>query len=272
MATYPDSQNNPNNVQKVKRFGSGRINDDWEYLQENQLPQNPTIDQKFNIEYKSKGIKSTDINKPEKVKVEQKQDGSVESTYRSKVAFIQQQREQDYIEEENFQIITREKKKTSKAVKLNAKNINRGIFTWMMFLYIALQLPLAVFSTVSFGIIGLTDSVSNLNMFTRLVSSVIKGVADAVTNFVFGFSTDELFAGIFLILTLVLMAIFFITSFTIYMIHTMAGNKPLFGGEKTTLKIGTFLLFFIGSVSVLPLIAFFPWFLGWLYVIEKYPR
>ena len=54
---------NKSSVRNVQRVATTRINDDWQYLAEEELPTHPTTDQVFNRSYKNQGLGARKISR-----------------------------------------------------------------------------------------------------------------------------------------------------------------------------------------------------------------
>ncbi len=261
-------------VRNAKRIGGTRINDDWQYLEEEALSANPTTDQIFNRSYKHQGLGERKITR------HNEETGNNDNiidlqNYRAQV---EQKRN---IERQQNQI----NKRTDKLSKNKIPNlglnkirqrkvlaVNRSILYWAGYVYLFVQLPFAVLGAITLGAMGglaaLGESVSESNFLFKFVASVISKTTEFLKNAV-GFSPTDIIVALFFLFYIVVFTIGIITLLATYLQHTLAMNKPL-GGEGGGAKTSALLLAIIGY-SV-PLLNLFPWVLVWLFTISKYPR
>lgn len=164
---------------------------------------------------------------------------------------------------------------------IKATRVTVMISSWAMPLWFGLQLPLALISTVFFGVtanaIGAIDYVKNLAIFAPH-RAVYAGV-NWVSQTVFGMNLDgyldpsvvaEQLAGGFL--QMLSFAVFFIglgTLFAMMLLYILSGIKCFFG-DGATLKICTFIFAVFGYF--MPFFNIFPWFIFWALAVWRYPK
>lgn len=262
MATPDNSSNNnyyPQEIRRAKKVNANRINDDWAYLEEKEAPTHPTTDQKFNLTYKSNGLNSTSISKPEKIKTGNDNiDGKPTFGYRFKV-----NTKQKNIDSNNsFKAIIKNKK--NKIFQARAARVNTSILSWVLWTY-PVQLIFAILGLIILGLASGAESVINSNFIFKAIADV----ADSITKFVAGFGISDAISGFYMVTYVVVLGLGIITLISIYLQYTLSLLKPL-SGEKSGFKLGIFLLVFIGY-SV-PIANLFPWVILWMAVVWKYPR
>ncbi len=262
MATPENSSSNghyPQEIRRVKKINTNRINDDWAYLEEKEALVHPTTDQKFNLTYKSNGLNSNSISKIEKVNTGNNSVNGVPATkYRFRVN-TKQKNEED---RDGFKAIIKNKK--NKAFQARAARVNGSILSWVTWTYPA-QLVFALLGLVVLGLASGAESVANSNF----VFKAIADFANSVTDLVAGFQIADVAFGIYMVTYVVVLGLGIITLMSIYLQYTLSLLKP-FSGEKGSLKLGIFLLAFIGYA--LPIANLFPWAILFMAVVWKYPR
>jgi hypothetical protein len=165
--------------------------------------------------------------------------------------------------------------------KVKATRVTIMIASWGMPLWFGLQLPLALITTVFFGVtanaVGAIEYVKNLSVFAPH-RTVYAGV-NWVSQNVFGVNLDGYFdpsvvaeqlAGGFL--EMLSFAVFFIglgTLFTMIMVYILSGIKCFFG-EGAALKISAFIFAVFGYF--MPFLNIFPWFIFWALAVWRYPK
>lgn len=261
MATPENSTNNyyPQEIRRVKKINTNRINDDWAYLEEPEAPVHPTTDQKFNLTYKSNGINSTSISKPEKVNTGNNgANGETVTKYRFRVNTKQKNKEGS----DGFKAIIKNKK--NKAFQARATRVNASILSWVIWSYPA-QLVFALLGLIVLSLASGTEGVANSNLIFKTVADV----ANSVIKFVTGFGVSDAMFGMYMVTYVVVLALGIITLISIYLQYTLSLLKP-FSGEKSGLKLGIFLLAIAGYS--LPIANLFPWAILFMAVVWKYPR
>ncbi|MEZ4103882.1 MAG: hypothetical protein R3B60_01195 [Candidatus Paceibacterota bacterium] len=265
-----DFQSNKSKNQTAKRTGGDRLNDDWQYLKENDVPNNPTVDQKFNLQYKHSGVNKVKVTKPKTTDVTTDNQGRVVQNFKTRaegqipVANLIKTPHRN--SSTNLSVTTKIKKK-------QAKIIGR----WTSSLYIGywptVQLPLGIFSLVGFALSGAATAIadtisSNGNFIFNTVRFVFGGIYDFTTNLI-GFSLEDVSLSIFFIPHLLLLGINMIIMFSLFVFYKKNNIESL-GGSHAGAKYGAFLLAIIGYS--IPLFNLAPWLLVWTTVVAKYPR
>lgn len=261
-------------VRNARRIGGTRINDDWQYLEEENLSNNPTTDQIFNQSYKHQGLGERKITRNEE---EGKENNNIVDlqNYRAR---IEQKRNIERLQGLSNKIAN--KPSISKIPNLGLNKIqqrkvlavNRSILYWASYLWLFVQLPFAILGAVTLGAMGglaaLGESVSESNFLFKFVASIVSKTTEFLKDLV-GFSPTDVIVALFFLFYIIVFTIGVITLLGTYLQHTLAMNKPL-SGEGGGFKTGALLLAIIGY-SV-PLFNLLPWTLVWIFAISKYPR
>lgn len=271
MTTQGNTANN-NYIRNAKRVGGARINNDWQYLEEESLPNNPTADQTFNQSYKQQGLgarKITRENQEEANNVVDLQNYKARMVGNRYAELQQNQLAKNLGKQLKNQVLDKGLNKINQRKSLA---VNRSIIYWASYVWLFVQLPFAVLATITLAIMGglstLGDSFSESNFLFKFIASVAGKTAEFLKDLV-GFSPTDIMTALFFIFYIIALASGLITLIGAYLQHAITMSKPL-GGEGAGFKIGTFLLALVGySVPVLNL---FPWALVWLFAISKYPR
>lgn len=255
------------NVQKIDRKRS--INNYFTYLQTAELPQNASNDEIFNANYKKQGLQPTTGQvRPKKLEA-----ANDENYYFDEEAAQNELNNQmlrgALAQQEHQKKLTQKAKKMRARIRATATNLS--VMSWGIPLWVTVQLPVAIFSLVTFAIAG------TINAFlssTNIIVSAAAWIAEkslAGVGLLFGFDinlikmADELWA---LTYTLII-GLGFFTLMIIYFQYTMAMLRPL-SGEASGLKQGMFLLALVGYSF--PFLNLFPWALLWMAAVWKYPR
>ncbi len=278
MATSPQNQTSK---AKVSRLGGARINDDWQYLNEGKTIQNPTTDQKFNLEYKQKGLNSVNISKPKLIKKQTNQKtGETKYAFKSRIITTKkiEQNEQEDNEEvkNNLTSPTLIKKVTDKKRSLVATAINFQLSAAFLPFYL-IQLNLALISLIGMGALGGGNALVDYaekegGWLGGVVAGAIKSVVDDL-NDIFGHFTGYSLTGaassLFMIPFFIILVINIVFILIVVLRHKLALNNPVFGEQGGYAKFVALIFYVFG---LFPVFNIFPFFLIWLYTIQKYPR
>lgn len=254
------------NVQKIDRK---RINNDFSYLQETQLPQNASNDEIFNANYKKQGLQPTTAQvRPKKIKA-----ANDESLYYDEG--VTQDELNDQVLRSALAQQAHAKKTALSAKKIRARirasATNISVFAWGVPLWIGVQLPAAIFSLITFAIAGTINAfLSSSNIIVSAATWIAeKSLAGVGLLFGFDINLIKMADGLFLITYALILALGFFTLMIVYLQYTMAMLRPL-SGEASGLKMGMFILAIVGYS--IPLLNLFPWVLLWMGAVWKYPR
>jgi hypothetical protein len=276
MPSSKQEKNNSQTVRNASKIGGNRINDDWQYLEEQPLPAHPTTDQSFNLSYKEKGLGARKISRKEPEENSYIQINNLQN-YRAELEnkqFINNDNLRSRVKNKINQLEENEilSKGLDKAHKTKTLAVNRSITYWASYLWVYVQLPFAIFGAILFGVMGglssLGKSISEDNFLFKIVGKIVEKSADFLKNII-GFGLDDIAGAFYFITYMVVLAIGLITLLSAFIQHTLALNHPL-SGRGAGFKIGAFLLALIGYS--IPLLNLFPWVLIWLFAISKYPR
>jgi hypothetical protein len=167
--------------------------------------------------------------------------------------------------------------------------VNSVIFTVGTSFWLIVQLPLAIFSTVLFGMAAAVYSmieyrpaveagdgyiVSGVKVVAGfsldLIKTLGRGVA-LVLKKLFNFNILDFFDPLtfFMITYTVLFAISIIMIFIMYTAYKLMRLNPI-GGKGSGMKHGALLLTMVGYS--LPLLNMFPWFMGWAGAVWLRPK
>ena len=248
-------------VRNAMRLGGERINDDFRYLNQQELSQNASNDEIFNAKYQKSGLQPTtnDQKRTEKAS--------------NDVSYV----EESYTQNSGAQpaVTVKERlKKPSTASKLRGKlkatANNITIMTWGTTIWLSFQLPIAILSIAMFGMTGAANAAANSNGFISIAVWIASQVASGI-NAISGFNLNLLSMAedLFLLSYVLVLAIGILTILTAYLQYTLSFLRPL-SGEMAGLKIGTLLLVIAGYS--IPLLNIFPWILLWMAVVWKYPK
>jgi len=263
---------------KVSRRGSGRINDDWQYLNEGETVHNPSIDQKFNLEYKHKGLGSTSISKPKLVKKKTDQKTGVTThTFRSTLKTTQIDHPSQEIEKKQVGRIKQAVTTVSNVKNQAFATVTNARLVIMFLPFYLIQLQLAIISAIGLATLTTVGTAANYveknwGLVGEVISSVVKaaaGLADSLLNYFIGVSLAEGAAGLFWIPFVIIFIFNIIFIFIVYINHKMAFNNPIFGKQGGYSKFVALIFYVFG---LFPIFNIFPFFLIWLFTIQKYPK
>jgi hypothetical protein len=143
---------------------------------------------------------------------------------------------------------------------VNAATISVAILSWTSFLWVFIQMPLAVFSIIMLGAsIYLSENV--------LVDGAIK-VYNLVGT-VFGLPAIDIPTLFFISLILVIMVGFISLAGALFH-YRLFGLNPFGGQTGVALKQKTFLMSFV--LYFIPGFNLFPWIWIWLLTVTRYPK
>lgn len=270
-----NSQAEPSKVNRVRRIGGERINDDWAYLNEEEFDPYESTDKTFNRNYRHRGLSGDAKNTAENE--EEFDQNSNDQEYKTSTV----DRQSDVNKERN----SRRSKEARKAIlntleenrtiqkglglanKRKTVAVTRSIIYWGGYIWLFVQVPIALFGIILFAIIG---GLSELGLVadSNLITSTLKSVAGVVGGII-GFQLGDVLEAFFFITYILILAIGMITTLCIFIQHSLALNLPL-SGRGTSWKIGALILAFIGYAT--PVINILPWALPWILAIGKYPR
>ncbi len=250
-----------NSIRNVKRVDKNRINDDWAYLEEQEVPKYASIDQKFNLDYKTKGLNQATISKPKIIKSANDESGQI-IKFRTQVNTTRIYDEDEDDSSDNPTITV--KGKNNARWKRRSLKVNLRILTWVLWAYLV-QLIFAILGLIVLGIGAGADSVIE----SSAVAKTVVSVADTVTGFLFGFVASDIAEGVYIFTYAIVMAVSFITLLAVYTLYIFSKLKPL-SGEEGGLKMGVLLFVIIMYLS--PIANLFPWIFLCMYIVWKYPR
>lgn len=274
-----NSQAEPSKVNRVRRIGGERINDDWAYLDEKGFDPYESTDKTFNRNYRHRGLsgeaKNTAENEEEFNQNSNDQEYKTSSIDRQ--SNLNNERNRRRSKEVRKAILTtlEENKTIQKGLGLANKRktmaVTRSIAYWSGYIWLFVQVPIALFGIVLFAIIG-GFSELGLAVDSNFITSSLKSAAEMASKIiggVIGFQLGDVLEAFFFITYILILAIGMITTLCIFIQHTLALNRPL-SGRGTSWKIGALILAFIGYAT--PVINILPWALPWILAIGKYPR
>ena len=255
-------------IRNVKKLGGERINDDFAYLEQAELPQNASNDELFNAEYRKQGLQPTTATTRSKRPAinddeygDENENDFAEETYQAqgRAAVARQQAQ----------------KKASATRTLVARTkataVSVSTMAWVTPLWLGVQVPAAILSLVAFALAGTLQSfVSSSNILVSAAAWVANQVVAGV-GMLFGFDINlvSMADGLFVLTLTFIMALGFFTLMVLHLNYTLANLRPL-SGEASGLKIGMFLLAMVGYS--MPLLNLFPWVLLWMVAVWKYPK
>jgi len=254
-------------VGNVRRIEKQRINQDWDYLQRQQLPNNASSDQIFNASYQNQGLQPQNLSGPASINQEEEESGSTAKEGRSRFSRINSNKPQPANQSRRRRRRTAKnrslaaKPPTPAAARLAKRGLARGRVTMVnspIFLvggklWLFVQLPLAILSLFCFGVYAL---ITDANSY-------------AVDAVVWWFDLKEIVIPLLPItaVTLHVMGIFILTM--LYLTYRVALLRPL-SGSKPLLKQAAFAIALIGYS--LPLFNLLPWGLLVIGVVWLYPE
>jgi hypothetical protein len=273
------------NIQRVRKVGGKKINNDWEYLNEGEFDPYESTDKAFSRSYQYKGLRAR-TEESENLEKEKKEEEEINQQIQEQNYRAQIERRQSVIENDLNKRIVRENKKSigktleesqfiqkgfGAANKRKTMVVTRSIIWWGSYVWLFVQVPFAVFGIIAFAVIGgiseLGES-ANSNIFTKAVAAVAKTVIDGLTSLL-GFNIGDVMEALFFITQFVVISVGILTILIIFIQHILALNRPL-GGNGAGLKVGALLIACIGYA--VPILNIFPWVLVWVLAIGKYPR
>ncbi len=272
MTTQGNVAKNNSYIRNAKRIGGTRINDDWQYLEEQPLPDNPTTDQIFNQGYRQQGLGERKIERANR----EEDDNVIDlQNYRARATGNRYLNQQQNRFSKNVGKLLKNKTLSQGLNTVNKRKtlaVNRSIMYWGGYLWLFVQLPFATLCVVTFALMGgisaIGESISESNILFKLLSSIVDKTLDFLKSLT-GVGLTDVVAGLFFLFYIIAFAVGMITLMGTYLQHSTVLNNPL-NGEASGLKMGALLLAIIGY-SV-PLLNMFPWVLVWLFTISKYPR
>ncbi len=264
MATPENSTNNnyyPQEIRRVKKINTNRINDDWAYLEEKEAPVHPTTNQIFNNTYKQNGISSVKVSERKKPS---DQNENSQGTQNSRVTTSYRMRnKKKLLATSNILHKASEIRKDITAT-ITATRINLTTLQLAIWLFIV-QILFAVLSLIVLASASGTEAVINSNFIFKGVAKAV----DAVTETLGGFKVSDVLLGFAAFTAIIAFLAGMLTVVVLYTKYFMSFLHPL-SGKHGGLKMGVLLLALIGYS--LPFANLFPWVLLIMAVVWKYPR
>jgi hypothetical protein len=252
-------QPNKNGVREPRKIT--RMNNDFEYLQEEELGPNATSDQIYIKDQGNRLLQSQNSLAANTENRRQKTNEAAESAV-----------EKNNRSAQKSPVIKRQSNRTSSkggikaARKLIARTkataVGSSIFAWTFFVW-PVQLVFAILSIVGLGLASAISSITESSWIASKISSALAGLAS------FAGIDLGIAGGIFAIPWLIVMVIGILSLATASIQYTFALLHPL-SGDGAGLKIGTFLLAIVGYT--VPIANLFPWVVVFVLVVWKYPR
>lgn len=150
------------------------------------------------------------------------------------------------------------------AVRATIMNIS-----WASWLWIAFQVPIAIFAVFAFGIALGWDEIQNGDGgFIDSVVGFVANAADSVVNFFTGFTFDH-FTSLFMLANGLVFLIGLGTMLAMAIVYLLNG-VPCFFGKGAGVKIGCFILALV--CYFLPILNLFPWAIVWALAIIMNPE
>jgi len=254
-------------VGNVRRIEKQRINQDWDHLQRQRLPNNASSDQIFNASYQNQGLQPQNLSGPASINQEEEESGSTAKEGRSRFSRINSNKPQPANQSRRRRRRTAknlnltEKPPTPAAARLAKRGLARGRVTTVnssIFLvgggiFKFVQLPLAIGYLVSAGIYAL------------LVSGV--GVTGSVAAW--WYNVKDIIYPLFAISGVMMHVLGLFILLMIYLAYRSAHLKPL-SGSKELLKYAAFAIAILGYST--PLLSLAPWGLLVMGVVWLYPE
>lgn len=269
-ATKDNLYDDQRGIKKVKKHDKPRLNDDWLYLDESKKPSNPTIDQKFNLNYKHQGIRNLKIEKPKKAGQTTDPDGNLVQKYNIKT----EAGLPAYPNPVDTQLYSKTKtelelKLKNKLHRRKARVVNQRIAFWYSSYWLTGNMFFGLLALLGLSLLAGVETVATSDNFLSKVATAISGGFTSLIETVTGFDLEAFGFSMFVMPAFLHAGINLLIIGTVGLIHMLAGNKPL-SGSHSSLKWGTFFIVLFGSI--IPLFNLLPWVLLWLWVISKYPR
>lgn len=162
--------------------------------------------------------------------------------------------------------------------KVTASRITISNATWIVYTWFFVQLPLAVLSILSFGIVSGIDSIlttdkssgySNIfGWMAAKAASVVGTALSSIAKFI-GIDFAEIAFSIALGFYVLILALGIITILTVYFQYIISGLKPT-TGRGSGLKTGALLLAIIGYST--PMLNLFPFVFLWMASVWYHPK
>lgn len=151
--------------------------------------------------------------------------------------------------------------------RIKATQIIVSSSSWIGYLWLTIQLPFAILSLITLGIVAAVDSLGGGGFFSWVIGGVLTGI-NAITS-VFGVDFTKISFNVFLILQISILAISMFSVFTLYVLFKIRDLEPFFG-KGASFKIVMFLLIIIGCS--MPLLNLFPFIFLWLFAVWWKPK
>lgn len=161
------------------------------------------------------------------------------------------------------------------AAAVRAKGLSAANRAWGLTLYTTIQLPLAVLSLVFFGFVYAAEIIkqSTEDKYGNLFSEVFNmfgGFINDISKKVLGFDFAQFDpANLFLATLFMVMLVGFSTMLIMGITYQLGLVNCLFG-RGATIKITTFIFALFGYM--VPLLNLFPWFIIWVWAVNRYPK
>lgn len=265
MATPENSTNNnyyPQEIRRVKKINTNRINDDWAYLDESETPAHSSTDQIFNDTYKQSGIRSVKVTDQKKLNEQNKNSDNPQHN-RPSIRYRRGNKKR-FLESSSILHKASEIRKDITA-KTTATRINLTSLHSTILLYLFVQIPFAILSLVTLASASGAEAVIESNFIFRAIAKVI----DSATELIFGFKVSDVLLGLATFFAIIAFAVGMFSALVLYSRYTISFLHPL-SGKHGGLKMGVLLLALIGYS--MPFANFFPWVLLIMAVVWKYPR
>lgn len=162
--------------------------------------------------------------------------------------------------------------------KVTASRITISNASWIGYTWFFVQLPLAVLSILSLGIVSGIDSLLTtdkssgytgvLGWMAAKAASVVGSAVDAIAKFI-GVDFGEIAFSIAMGFYVIILALGLITILTVYFQYIASGLRPT-TGRGSGLKTGALLLTIIGYST--PLFNLFPFVFLWMAAVWYHPK
>ena len=162
--------------------------------------------------------------------------------------------------------------------KATATRITVSNATWIGYTWAFVQLPLAVLSILSFGIVSGLDSLLNTDKMSEYSSvlgwmaakaaGIVATAIDSIAKFI-GLDFAEIAFSIGAGLYMVVMALGLISILAVYFQYMASGLRPT-TGRGSGLKTGALLLTIIGYCT--PMLNIFPFIFLWMAAVWYHPK
>lgn len=151
--------------------------------------------------------------------------------------------------------------------QLTVTRINMMSFSWIGYLWLMVQLPFAILSVITLGIVGAIDSLGGGGFFSWVIGGILEGV-NAITS-IFGVDFTKIALILFMVFQVIIMALGMICILIMYFQYIMGGINPIFG-KSSSAKVGALILTIIGYC--MPILNLFPFIFFWMSVVWWKPR